>query len=273
MNFFDKYPVLHPWKKYLRGQADVWYKPREVFWRNYLKHLNFQAQDKVLEVGCGPGVLLDRLGLKYKFSGVGLDASSKAIDIAKSDKAWFKNEYLIGSAEKLPFGKESFDKVITFDVLEHLKNQTQAIKEMVRVLKPNGKILIYTINSRQLGTWNWLISKFGVDIYKQFDHCEELLVDPKKLRIQLEKEGIEVQTLTYFNAFFSLIADELIMLFLKKWGQVIGWETHPKFAMMILRVLTLFSLILTPVFKVLDMPWTVFGYSNSFLIIGKKKNE
>lgn len=271
MNFFDKNPVLHPWKKILRHQPGICYKPREVFWQNNLKLLNFKSTDKVLEIGCGPGVLLDRLGLQYRFSGTGLDASSKAIEIAKRDMAWKLNQYLVGDAEKLPFPEKSFNKIITFDVLEHLGNQTKAIKEMVRVLKPNGIILVYTINSRQTGTWNWLISKFGVDIYRQFDHRKELFVNPKKLQNQFEREGVEVKKITYFNAFFSLIIDELIMIFLRGWGQTMGWENHPKFAMLTLRFLTIFSIVLTPILTILDLPWMVVGHSNSLLIIGQKK--
>lgn len=271
MNFFDKNPVLHPWQKILRTKTDFWYKPREIFWRNNLKLLNFKKEDKVLEIGSGPGILLDRLGLQYQFWGTGIDASFKAIEVANRDKAWPKNKYLVGDAQKLPFTKESFDKIITFDVWEHLENQKKALKEMMRVLKPNGRFLLYTISNQQTGTWNWFLSKFGVDIYRQFDHRKDLFVNPKKLREQLKKEGAEIQKLIYFNAFFSLIADELIMLFLKFLGKTAGWEKHAKFAKMVLRSLTIISIVLTPLLTILDWPWTNFGYANSFLIIGQKK--
>lgn len=271
MNFFDNNPALHPWPRLLRRSPGISYKPREVFWQNSLKQLGFLEKDQVLEIGCGPGVLLDRLGIKYKFFGIGIDTSLKAIKIAKQDQAWGKNQYLIGDAEQLPFLNSNFDKVITFDVLEHLKNQPQAIKEMARVLRAKGKILIYTINRRQEGTWNWILSKIGIDIYKPFDHKEELFVDPDKLRNLLQKEGIKIKKTIYFNSFFSLITDEVIMLFLKMWGRVFGWEKYPGFAMIVLRLLTFFSKVSMPILYILDLPWVIRGYSNSFLIIGQKQ--
>lgn len=45
-------------------------------------------------------------------------------------------------AERLPFGNETFDRILVVDALHHFCNQEQAIREMIRVLKPGGRIVI-----------------------------------------------------------------------------------------------------------------------------------
>lgn len=270
MNFFDNQPVLYPWPQILRTSGFKYlYKPREVWWRGWIKKLNLKKREKALDVGCGGGVFLARLVQEYGIKGWGIDASEKSIIRAKKNSL-AKLNLQTASAIKLPFKNNYFDVVLSFDVLEHIKEQKKAVLEMIRVLKPGGRLLIYTINKKQFLTWNWWLSKLGIDIYKRSDHKKELLVDSLWLKDTLVNRGIKIKGRGYFNSFFSLAADEMIMIFLTFWQKYFGWENQPKFARIVLGTLTVLAKVLTPVFKVLELPWTIFGLSNGVLFMGRK---
>jgi len=68
-----------------------------------------------------------------------------------------------------------------------------------------------------------------------------------------------------------LAADEAIMVFLLIFNKLFDWEKTEKFGRMVLRGLTIFSIILTPILRILESPWLVFGHSNGFVILGEKK--
>ena len=56
----------------------------------------------------------------------------------------FEFEYIKTSGEALPFPDNSFDYVISSDVIEHTPDPLQSTREMIRVLKPGGKIHLKT---------------------------------------------------------------------------------------------------------------------------------
>jgi SAM-dependent methyltransferase len=272
MNFFDEHPVLNPWPWWLRRSAfKVAYKPREVWWQKCFKDLKLKTGEQVLEVGCGEGVWLDRLATKYGVSGFGIDMSSRAIGIAKKNSGVKGNTFLKVSACRIPFEEASFDAVFSLDTLEHIQDQGKAVEEMIRVLKPGGRILIYTINSKQNWTWNKLMSCFGLDVYREVEHDPKLFVEIKWLEERLESRGVRVEKRDYFDAFFTLAADEAIMVFLAFWQKFLGWENTGRFAMIFLGLLTRFSRVITPMLRVLDYPWVEFGNANGLLIIGYKE--
>lgn len=82
---------------------------------------------KILDAGCGEGVLVE----KYARQGW---------DIIGIDKNYSSEYVREGSITEIPFGKGTFDTVLCLDVLEHLNydQQKPAIKEITRVLKPGG---------------------------------------------------------------------------------------------------------------------------------------
>lgn len=99
---------------------------------------------KVLDVGCGTGVLLEQLLKVYGGSAnqfFGLDLSKKMLEIADSRLAE-KATLVQGDAETLPFADCTFDTVLCCDSFHHYPNPQQAIIEFCRVIKPNGRLLI-----------------------------------------------------------------------------------------------------------------------------------
>jgi SAM-dependent methyltransferase len=95
----------------------------------------------LLDVGCGPGVLLRALDASA--SGVrtaGLDAGAERLLQARA--APTPSPLLRGDALRLPFRDASFDRVLAAEVLEHLREDGAALREIRRVLRPGGLLAI-----------------------------------------------------------------------------------------------------------------------------------
>jgi len=101
---------------------------------------------KILDVGCGTGnfsVKLAEMGCKV----VGIDLSEKMLNIARAKiKEDLDLEFHKMDACKLEFSDEEFDGVISMAAFEFINEPEKAYKEMYRVLKKNGNLLIGTIN-------------------------------------------------------------------------------------------------------------------------------
>lgn len=111
----------------------------------FLKLLNKKDGEKVLEIGCSSGFLTEQLG-----EVTAIDTSKNMLKIAQQKN--LKATVLEADMFKLPFKNNSFDKVITMRVWNHLNKEDlkKALKEVRRVLKPNG-ILVFDIEEK-----NWL---------------------------------------------------------------------------------------------------------------------
>ena len=96
---------------------------------------------KVLVDGCGVGEYLRRLGTSAAFA-VGLD-----IEFERAREAASKGATAICAAgEALPFAGSFFDAVLSHEVIEHVQDDQQAAREMARVLKKDGTLLIFSPN-------------------------------------------------------------------------------------------------------------------------------
>ena len=97
----------------------------------------------VLECGCGPGDILELIEYK-KCNLTGIDLNKRYIELASERVPEAK--LIEGNVEQLPFPDESFDIVFAVGVLMYLKNDREAVKEMVRVAKKGGYVLISVPN-------------------------------------------------------------------------------------------------------------------------------
>lgn len=59
-------------------------------------------------------------------------------------------ETVLADVERLPFGDGSFDRILLVDAFHHLKNQRSAIRELLRVMKPSGRLVIEEPDNRRL---------------------------------------------------------------------------------------------------------------------------
>lgn len=152
---------------------------------------------KILDLGCGDGVLSYLIKIKKGGKISGIDPSLEAIKIAqnKFSKLSIKNcSFKIGSGYNLPFKNNSFDYAVLADVIEHLQKPKKALKEAYRVLKPNGKIVISSVIKKPIGIQDKMHTK-------EYSPEELKSLSKKKFRvIQLKKSHSWIfQELYQFN--------------------------------------------------------------------------
>ena len=102
-----------------------------------------KAEGQVLELGCGGGINLQFYDRERVEKLTGLDPSAELLDYTRSEAAsrGIDMEILDGIGEAMPFQDDSFDTVLTTFTLCSVQDGAQVLKEMRRVLKPDGKIL------------------------------------------------------------------------------------------------------------------------------------
>jgi ubiquinone/menaquinone biosynthesis C-methylase UbiE len=117
--------------------------PYQDFEQNILK----KVSGICLEVGCGDGFWTNRLrNSSKKLYSIDL-SKSRIINAKKRTKN--KVNILIADARRIPFKDNFFDTVCAFEIIEHLPNYSDHytfLKEVKRILKPGGKLLITTPN-------------------------------------------------------------------------------------------------------------------------------
>jgi len=92
---------------------------------------------KLLDIGCGDGVL-SYLFAKEGYEVSGIDYSDIAIEFAKEKTKNLNIDFRQGSAYELPFEDNSFDIVVSSDVIEHLEDMPLYLSEIKRVVKRGG---------------------------------------------------------------------------------------------------------------------------------------
>lgn len=123
---------------------------RKFFWRD-LEFIGDYVQDgdKVLDFGCGNGRLLELIGDK-KVEYVGVDVSAGLIRIAREKYATPGREFRkISGSDKLPFPDGYFNAIYSIAVFHHIPSRelrSEMAKELVRVLKPGGRVVVTVWN-------------------------------------------------------------------------------------------------------------------------------
>ncbi len=161
----------------------------EEFMRQIVQSPKSKVQSpKILDVGCGTGANLEMLAQFGESEGV--DVSDDALEFCRL-KGLKAHK---GLAEQLPFANEIFDVVTALDVVEHLDDDVAGLKEMHRVLKKDGKTLIF------VPAFMWL---WGVQ-----DDISNHRIRYTKAQIveRLQNAGFEIERATYANwTFFAPI--------------------------------------------------------------------
>lgn len=122
----------------------------QPFMRDLIDFEQFPGK-KLLEIGCGLGTDL----LEFAKGGAvvtGVDLTPRSIELVRKrfDLYGYPVDARVADAENLPFEENAFDIVYSFGVLHHTPNTRKAIREVRRVLKPGGKIIIMLYHKRSL---------------------------------------------------------------------------------------------------------------------------
>jgi ubiquinone/menaquinone biosynthesis C-methylase UbiE len=109
--------------------------------------LEVGQNDSVLEVGFGPGVVIQRLSkLVAGGHGAGIDQSLEMVEQARARNATAVHSGRVdlrhGSVESLPFDDDSFDKVVAINAMQVWPDPVARLQEMRRVMKRGGRIAL-----------------------------------------------------------------------------------------------------------------------------------
>ena len=205
---------MEPYKKIRKvyGRAA---KNYDKFWDFYivpsysktLARIDLQKGSKILDLGCGTGALLKILEDRFPSSELtGIDLTEEMLAVAKQ-KLSDNVELLLGSATNLPFDSKSFDWILMSNVIGHLSDKKAALKEVHRVLKNPGKIVI-TDWTRDFQTMNLVHFYTKLINYSQYrslrtTELESLLDDCDFNHLHTERYKIN-----WFWGLYTILAEK-----------------------------------------------------------------
>src|SRR5439155_403175 len=112
----------------------------------YLDLLDIKPGERVLDVGCGSGVVtrdLARRGTRVTAVDPQLALLAVAQELAQQHGLGQAIDFRLGEASRLPVPDSSFDVAVCITVLEHMPAAEDALPELVRVLAPGGRLGVY----------------------------------------------------------------------------------------------------------------------------------
>ena len=133
-----------------------------------IRVLKPKKNEKILDIGCGWGTYSIECAKRGAIV-TGIDYSIKSIECAKKLSGMIlgenKIDFRISNANKLPFADETYDKVVSADLIEHISREDfiMMLAECKRVLKSKGQICIYTPNKAYFDIFYYFYG--GVDAY------------------------------------------------------------------------------------------------------------
>ncbi|MGE0811889.1 MAG: class I SAM-dependent methyltransferase [Vicinamibacterales bacterium] len=123
------------------------------------------AGDRVLDVGCGTGVLACAAASRVGATGAvtGLDASPEMLAVARRQPCavtWHE-----GRAEALPYPDGAFDKVVSQSALMFFDPRAQALREMLRVVRPGGRLAVHAFDAIERATAYGALAGLLTDLF------------------------------------------------------------------------------------------------------------
>ena len=127
------YPIL-----YQVEDSHWWYVGRRRIIRSLVEKMLSNRKARILDVGCGTGANLKMLADYGRAEGV--DISPQAVEFCRERGL---DSVRLGAAEQLPYENDSFELVTALDVIEHLDDDVAGLREMRRVLRHDGRVLLF----------------------------------------------------------------------------------------------------------------------------------
>ncbi len=124
--------------------------------RNCLELLKTTQWNTLLDVGCASGYFISKVRDNFpERKYVGIDVYEKAIIYGK--KTYQGIDFKVAGADKLPFKNNSFDLVLFYETIEHVKDPEKCLIEIKRVLNPKGHLILAMDSGNFLFRIIWFI--------------------------------------------------------------------------------------------------------------------
>jgi SAM-dependent methyltransferase len=166
-----------------------WYRGRRSVLARVIDDLRLPARARILDAGCGSG----RNMVEFAKHGTvtGIELSGTSVSLARERAA---GEVVEGSVLEMPFQADAFDLAASLDVIEHLEDDLQALRELRRVVAPGGSLLV------TVPAYQWLWS--GHD---EINHHHRRYTR-RSLQQVAERAGWRQERTTYFNSLLLPVA-------------------------------------------------------------------
>jgi SAM-dependent methyltransferase len=186
-------------KYYVIEERHAWSRGRRAAILRLLESLRVAPSARVLEVGCGSGLLVQALRDRGFADVVGIDNSAAAVRAAEA--RGLGERVAQQDAGKLSFGDERFDVVIASDVLEHLLDDRSALVEWRRILAPGGRLVVFVPAFDFL----WSAHDVANHHFRRYSRSQ--------LQSVAERSGFDVLRIGYWNTalFFPILAMRMLM--------------------------------------------------------------
>lgn len=139
-------PVI---SEYIDPHRGIPYVEYQTHINRYIFAANFVQNKVVLDVACGSATGSTYLAIKGAKTVVGLDVSQEALrDARRWNKGKEKVALILSDAQALPFADNSFDVIVSFETIEHLKELEKFLAECRRVLRKRGIFICSTPNKK-----------------------------------------------------------------------------------------------------------------------------
>ena len=135
----------HPFRLGFDGRVAEFARHRKVHpvvLQHFLGSGLFGPDTRVLDVGCGTGNYAAALTESTNCRVSGIDPSRQMLERAREAASW--ESLAQGSAESLPFADDSFDVVMSTDVIHHIGDRDAYFREAARILGPGGHVVTVT---------------------------------------------------------------------------------------------------------------------------------
>ena len=175
-----------------------------VFQRSKLAYVEAakRVQGRVLEIGTGTGYGIDIIAPNVKRFVTMDKTRSEELGVMPENV-----EFVEGVVPPLPFADESFDCVVSFQVIEHIKRDREFVHEVRRVLKKGGKFIVSTPNRPMSLTRNpWHVREYTAeqfgDLLSEFTDVEAMgVAGNERVWSYYEKNRESVERITRFDIF------------------------------------------------------------------------
>lgn len=228
---------IEAWR--IRAKRDLVFK----FWEKYQSGVAMDMNEtpNILDFGCGTGVLQEKFESQFKVKAFGIDISKKAISYCQKRGL---SRVKIFNGIKIPFKTNYFNLVTAIDVLEHINDDLQALREIKRVLKRDGlAILLVPAHSRLWSTRDINLKHIRrYDVGELEDKCQKVgfkILDSKNVDFALyflfsvicflapKKNGIPNLKMDTETAYTNKLINEIIFLYELLENKIQNFATFP----------------------------------------------
>lgn len=191
MNNIEFFLMNNPIRGFIQDKLEV---------RRLRELSNLPGGLTILEIGCGNGrgtKLIKKYFAPARIEAIDLDP--KMIDLARRSPMGPYAKFQVGDAAKLNFSDNTFDAVIDFGIIHHIPNWRDCLKELYRVAKPGGQLILEDLSIETFSTpFGKFLRTILVHPYQDMFTQAEFVDELKTLGFRIKVEKSYYPGLKYF---------------------------------------------------------------------------